>query len=203
MHSAKYVGKTSRNTANAVVRRSAIMIAGLMFSLLACGAYAHAQSVSGLTIQDRSHDNDDVDNQLYADYEIDNTGTGTVPTGVALSNLTMRYWFTNNNPSDPPVFDCDYALVNCSNISSKFVTLANPLPQANMYLEISFTPAAGSIQPGQNSGEIQTRIHDENYSNFLTDDTYSFIGDPSFVYKDTMTVTLYMNGVLVWGVEPH
>jgi hypothetical protein len=162
----------------------------------------HAQSVSGLKVQDRSHDNDDVDNQLYADYEIDNTGTGTVPTAVPLSSLTMRYWFTNENPEDPLVFACDYALVTCADITSKFVTLTKPAALANTYLEIGFTPAAGSVMPGQNSGEIQTRIHHQNYSNFLTEQSYSFISDTSFVYKDTMTVTLYLNGVLVWGVEP-
>ncbi len=200
----KFACNITRSAAVAALRKSAIVSAGLLFTFVACSTLMYAQSVSGLKVQDRSHDNDDVDNQLYALYEIDNTGTGTTPTAVALSNLTMRYWFTNNNPSDPPVFNCDYALVNCSNITTKFVTLANPIPgEATMYMEMGFKPAAGSIQPGQNSGEIQTRIHDENYSNFLTEDTYSFISDISFVYKDTMTVTLYMNGVLVWGVEPH
>ncbi|MGA2891209.1 MAG: cellulose binding domain-containing protein [Terracidiphilus sp.] len=203
MLSPKHLGKINRNTATAAVKGLVLVSAGLLFSLVAGIAPLHAQSVSGLAVQDRSHDNDDVDNQLYADYEIDNLGTGTTPTAVPLSTLTMRYWFTNNNTSDPPVFNCDYALVTCANITSQFVTLTNTLPLANMYLQIGFLPAAGSIQPGQNSGEIQTRIHDENYSNFLTDDTYSFISDISFVYKNTTTVTLYLNGVLVWGVEPQ
>ena len=120
----------TRNTANAAVKRLAIMGVGALFSFVACGALMYGQSVSGLKVQDRSHDNDDVDNQLY---EIDNAETGATPTAVALSNLTMRYWFTNNNTSDPPVFSCDYAQVNCSNMTSKFVTLTDPLPQANMY----------------------------------------------------------------------
>jgi hypothetical protein len=73
---------------------------------------------------------------------------------------------------------------------------------ANTYLEISFTAAAGSLAPGQSSGEIQTRIHHPDFADFITTDSYSFISDPSFVYKDTQTVTLYVNGSLVWGVEP-
>lgn len=176
---------------------------GLLLTVLVCGAMALAQSTSGLKVQDRSHDNDDIDNQLYADYEIDNVGTGVTPAAVPLKSLTMRYWFTNETPDDPLVFDCDYALVSCSNITATFVPLAQPLQLANTYLEIGFTAAAGSIQPGTNSGEIQTRIHHQNYSNFITDETYSFISDTSFVYKDTQTVTLYLNGVLVWGVEPQ
>jgi hypothetical protein len=114
----------------------------------------------------------------------------------------MRYWFTNETPADPLVFACDYALVGCNNITSKFVVLPSAEPKANTYLEIGFTAAAGSIAPGQSSGEIQTRVHHVNWSNFITTDSYSFISDPSFVYKDTQTVTLYLNGVLVWGAEP-
>jgi hypothetical protein len=157
-----------------------------------------AQSDSGLKVQDRSHDNDNPDNTLYALYQIINTGTVSVP----LSSLTMRYWFTNETPADPLVFACDYALVGCNNITSKFVVLPSAEPKANTYLEIGFTAAAGSIAPGQSSGEIQTRVHHVNWSNFITTDSYSFISDPSFVYKDTQTVTLYLNGVLVWGAEP-
>lgn len=202
MHQPNRLGNLFTNAATVAARGLARASAGLLLGLLAWTALASAQSVSGLKVQDRSHDNDEVDAQLYADYEIDNTGTATVPTAVPLSSLTMRYWFTNENPSDPLVFACDYALVTCSNITSKFVTLANPVSLANTYLEIGFTAAAGSIQPGQNSGEIQTRIHHQNYSNFMTTQSYSFISDPSFVYKDSVTVTLYLNGVLVWGVEP-
>jgi hypothetical protein len=161
-----------------------------------------AQSVSGLKVQDRSHDNDNPDNQLYAHLQVINTGTGTNPASVPLSSLTMRYWLTNETPADALVFACDYALVSCNDITSKFVVLASPVAKANTYLEIGFNAAAGSIAAGQSSGEIQTRIHHANYSNFITTDTYSFISDPSFVYKDTQTVTLYLNGVLVWGVEP-
>jgi Cellulose binding domain len=121
---------------------------------------------------------------------------------VPLTSLTMRCWFTNETPPDPLVFACDYALVSCGNVTSRFVVLSPPVSKANTYLEIGFSAAAGSIAPGQSAGEIQTRIHHANYSNFITTDTYSFIADPSFVYRDTQTVTLYLNGVLVWGVEP-
>jgi len=157
-----------------------------------------AQSGSGLKVQDRSHDNDNPDNTLYALYQTINTGTASVP----LSSLTMRYWFTNETPTDPLVFVCNWAQVDCGNITSKFVVLPSPVTKATTYVEIGFKATAGSLAPGQGSGEIQTQIHHVNWSNFTTTDSYSFISDPSFVYKDTQTVTLYLNGVLVWGVEP-
>ena len=153
---------------------------------------------TGVKVQDRSHDNENPDNTLYALYQVVNTSASAVP----LSSLTMRYWFTNETPSDPLEFNCDWAQVNCSNITGRFVVLSPARSNANTYLEISFRAGAGSVAAGQNSGEIQTRVHHVNWSNFNTTETYSFISDPSFVYKDTQTVTLYQNGALIWGVEP-
>lgn len=183
---------------NARANRIALARAGLLAGLL-IGSTAFAQSVSNISLLDRSHDNDDPDNQLYFQLEIANGGTVAVP----LSALTVRYWFTNETPSDPLEFDCDFAQLNCANITSKFVVLATPVPKANTYVELGFTAAAGSIPPGGNSGEIQTRTHHVAFSNFQTTQSYSFISDPSFVYKPSMTVTVYLNGVLVWGQEPH
>jgi Cellulose binding domain len=198
------VRKWRLDTGTMGVKRLARLSTGLLVALFVFGAVPAAQSSaapaapSGLRVQDRSHDNDNPDNTLYALYQILNSGTAAVP----LSSVTMRYWFTNETPADPLVFACDWAQVNCADITSKFVTLSTPATNANMYAEIGFTAGAGSIAPGQGTGEIQTRIHHVNWSNFLTTDTYSFILDPSFVYKDTQTVTLYVNGELVWGTEP-
>jgi hypothetical protein len=153
---------------------------------------------TGVKVQDRSHDNDTPDNTLYALYQVVNTSASAVP----LSSLTMRYWFTNESPSDPLAFDCNWAQLNCSNITARFVVLSPARSKANTYVEISFSAGAGSVAAGQNSGEIQTQFHHVNWSNFNTTETYSFISDPSFVYKDTQTVTLYQNGALIWGIEP-
>jgi cellulose binding protein with CBM3 domain len=196
------------------IKRLAPLSTGVLAALFVFGAPAAQSSVvpggpSGVVpaasatgpvvVQDRSHDNDNPDNTLYALYKIVNNGTTSVP----LSSVTMRYWFTNEAPSDPLVFACDYAQVSCSNITAKFVTLSPAIPgKANMYLEIGFTAGAGSIAPGGDTGEIQTRVHHVNWSNFNTTETYSFISDPSFVYKTTQTVTLYINGTLESGTEP-
>jgi hypothetical protein len=192
------------NAATTAARRLARLGTGLLAALFVIAVVPATQSgvalaaSSGPKVQDRSHDNESPDNTLYALYQTINTTTASVP----LSSVTMRYWFTNEAPADPLVFECDYAQVSCSNITAKFVVLPSPLTKANMYLEIGFKAAAGSLAPGQSTGEIQTRIHHVRWSEFITTDTYSFIADPSFVYKDTQTVTLYVNGTLVWGVEP-
>jgi hypothetical protein len=208
------VRKRRPDVAITAVKRRLALSSGLLVAMFAFGVVPAAQSSvvpatqghavpaaptdSGLKVQDRSHDNDNPDNTLYALYQILNTGTTAVP----LSSVTMKYWFTNEAPADPLVFACDWAQVNCSNVTSQFVSLSTPAAKANMFVQIGFTAAAGSLAPGQSTGEIQTRVHHENWSNFDTTETYSFISDPSFVYKDTQTVTLYVNGVLVWGTEP-
>jgi endoglucanase len=181
------------------------LFAGLLMAMCALGAAPAAQSAlaagttPGLKVQDRSHDNDNPDEQLYGDFQILNTGTTAVP----LSSVTMRYWFTDSTPTDPLVSNCDYAQVSCSNITTRFVTLATPVAgKANTYIEYSFAAAAGSIAAGGNGGEIQARVHHAAYENFNTANCYSFVSDPSFIFKDSQTVTLYVNGVLVWGVEP-
>lgn len=184
-------GSTGENEASA----ASAIVASVPAAVQAAGVPA---AQTGVKVQDRSHDNDNPDNTLYALYQVVNTSASAVP----LSSITMRYWFTNENPSDPVEFDCDWAQVNCSNITARFVVLSPARSRANTYLEISFTAGAGSVAAGQNSGEIETRVHHVNWSNFNTTETYSFISDPSFVYKDTQTVTLYQNGALIWGVEP-
>jgi len=178
---------------------------GLLVALFVLGVAPAAQASvqpaavqSGLKVQDRSHENDNPDNTLYALYRVVNTSTTAVP----LTSLTLRYWFTNENPADPLVFECDWAQISCSNISARFVVLTSPVSKANTYVEISFKAGAGTLAAGQNSGEIQTRIHHVRWSSFNTTETYSFISDPSFVYKDSQTVTLYQTGALAWGVEP-
>jgi len=188
-------------------KKLARLSVGVLMALFVFGAGSAAQSVSvsaasasGVKVQDRSHDNDNPDNQLYGDFQILNTGTSAVP----LSSLTMRYWFTNETPADPLVFSCDYAQVSCGNVTAKFVTLGTPVAgKANTYVEYDFTAAAGSIAAGGSAGEMQARVHHAAYANFNTAEAYSFVSDPSFVFKDTQTVTVYINGALVWGVEPR
>jgi hypothetical protein len=176
--------------------RRAFVTTGALAGLLA-GSMAFAQTAN-LQALDRSHDNDNPDNQLYYHLQVLNTGT----TAISLSGVTVRYWFTDNTDTTPMEFDCDYAQLTCANITSKFVTLAKPAALATKYMELGFKTAAGMLEPGTSTGEIQTRMHHPDFSNFNTAKSYSFISDPSFVYKPSATITVYVNGTLVWGVEP-
>lgn len=125
-----------------------------------------------------------------------NTGTTSVP----LNELKLRYWFTIDG-YQPQNYWCDYAALGCSNISAQFVTLQNPRPGADHYLELSFTSGAGSLGAGANSGQIHSRFSKNDWSSYVQTGDYSF--DPSKTqFSDWNHVTLYHNGILIWGVEP-
>lgn len=149
-----------------------------------------------LAVQYRSADSNAGDNHLKPHFRIVNRGDEAVP----LSELTLRYWYTIDGDK-PQQFHCDYAQVGGSNISGRLVKLDEARSGADYYLELSFSPAAGSIAAGGNSGEIQTRINKTDWTNYNERDDYSYDGSKAS-FTDWDRVTLYRNGTLVWGTEP-
>ena len=60
---------------------------------------------------------------------------------------------------------------------------------------------SGSLAANADTGEIQTRFNKEDWSNLDENDDYSF--DPSkTAFADWHKVTLYLDGMLIWGQEP-
>ncbi len=157
-----------------------------------------ANSTTSLKLQYRAADTNAGDNQIKPHFNIINTGTSDVP----LSELKIRYWFTREGAQNQN-FWCDYSAISggCGNLSGTFVPVSPARPGADFYLEISFTAAAGSIPARGQSGEIQTRLAKADWSNYNETNDYSF--DPTkTTFADWTHVTLYRNGVRVWGTEP-
>ncbi|MFP4439931.1 MAG: cellulose binding domain-containing protein [Chloroflexaceae bacterium] len=126
-----------------------------------------------------------------------NSGT----TDISLSELTVRYWYTIDTDQSQS-YACDWAVLDCANITHQFVPLTNPRAGADHYLELGFTSSAGTLPGGGSSGDIQSRITKTDFSNYDETDDYSF--DPMKTsYTDWTHVTLYRNGVLIWGTEPN
>ncbi len=150
----------------------------------------------GLKVQYRAGNTNPGDNQIQPHLNIVNTGSSS----VALSGLKIRYWYTWEGSAQTQSFFCDYAVVGCGNVVGSFVKLATPVSGADYYEEVGFT-GTGSIAAGGQSGEVQTRFNKSDYSNYTETGDYSF--DPTkTVLTDWAKVTLYNNGVLVWGTEP-
>lgn len=149
---------------------------------------------SSLVLQYRAGDTNSSDNQIKPYFNIKNNGTSP----VNLSSLKLRYYFTKDGNQTMNAW-IDWAQVGSSNIQTAFGSVSGT--NADTYVELSFTAAAGSIAPGGQTGDIQLRISKADWSNFNENNDYSFDATKTS-YTDWNKVTLYNNGDLVWGIEP-
>jgi hypothetical protein len=126
-----------------------------------------------------------------------NSGT----TAVALSTLTMRYWYTVDTVAPSQLASCDFATVGCNNIVETFTTVTPAKTGADTYFQIGFASGAGNLAAGGNTGEIQISAHKSDFSAYTETNDYSFDATKT-AYADWNKVTLYQNGTLIWGIEP-
>jgi gliding motility-associated-like protein len=119
--------------------------------------------------------------------------------GVAYSELTMRYWLTAENYAGINTW-VDYAQLGNNNVTLKYVPLVQPRNGAFGYIEYSFS-AVGNLAGNSNTGQIQTRFANQDWADLNEADDYSYQSNTSN-YINNNHITLYRNGVLVWGVEP-
>ncbi len=153
-------------------------------------------SDSDLKVQYRTNDTNPGDNQIRAQFRIVNDGEERVD----LKDVRLRYYFTVDGDK-PQQFHCDYAAIGSGNVNGSFAKLDEGLPGADYYLEVSFDPGAGSLAPGTDSGEIQVRFNKTDWSNYSESDDFSYDGTKTS-YVDWERVPAYLNGTLVWGLEP-
>jgi hypothetical protein len=120
---------------------------------------------------------------------------------VALSTLTIRYWYTIDTVQ-PQTAWCDFATLGCSNIVESFVSVSPARTNADTYLLVGFASGAGNLAAnGGSTGEIQARFNKNDFSNYTESNDYSYDVTKTS-YADWAKVTLYQNGTLVWGTEP-
>ena len=130
-------------------------------------------------------------NQVGPQFRIRNTGTEP----VNLSELEIRYYFRYSGPQTLTNW-CDWAAFGCANVIATFVDDG----LGNFHLSDRFGPDSGPIAPGQ-TAEIQNRFAKSDWSPFDQSGDYSF--DPTRTdFSEWQNVTLYRNGVLIWGKEP-
>jgi hypothetical protein len=146
-------------------------------------------------------------------------GTGTA---IAMSSLEVRYYFTNElTPS--ATIDVFYTDTCCSNKKTDFndgiltrVSALPARPSADAYLSIAFAPTVGSLADGD-AVQVEIGFHDVGYARTLTQtNDYSYAataGGTQAQWDDcpgpqceskftSCTLTVYQDGLLVWGSPP-
>jgi gliding motility-associated-like protein len=119
---------------------------------------------------------------------------------IKYGELTARYWFTAENYAGINTY-IDYAQMGAGSITARYVALANPRNNAFGYVEYAFAASAGNLNAGTTSGAIQSRFGNSDWSNLSEANDYSY-QQGSAVYSENPNITLYRNGVLIWGTEP-
>lgn len=154
-------------------------------------AIVPAIATTGVKLAYRANFIDAISNQVGPQFKIMNGGSAPIP----LSELSIRYYFTLENPQ-PLNFWCDYAALGCDKVAGRFVDDG----QGHFYLEATFTGAV-SIPSGGDSGEVQVRFAKADWSNLDQSNDYSFDATKR-AYTEWDHITVYRNGVLVWGTPP-
>ena len=108
---------------------------------------------------------------------------------IALSNVTLRYYYIKEGTQEE-LFQIDYAVIGSSNITGTFY---------DGFVQIAFLQGAGTLSPGNTTGEIQVRINKPDFEAYDQSNDYSF--EPSITeFTDYDRITMYYNGELIWGI---
>jgi subtilisin family serine protease len=125
---------------------------------------------------------------------------------IPLSELKLRYWYTvDTNQSE--TFNCDYAsYFGCSpsNVIGAFPTIAVNSPNrtslSDTYIETGFNSSAGNLTAGSQL-IMYLRAYKTDLSNFDETNDYSYAPNGADMTRWDR-ITVYRNGVLIWGIEP-
>ncbi|MNM97725.1 Endoglucanase Z precursor [compost metagenome] len=134
-------------------------------------------------------------NTINPKIKLTNTGTEA----ITLSDVKLRYYYTIDGDKSQNFF-CDWSQIGSSNVTGSFVKLPTAKIGADYYAEFGFTSGAGSLAAGQ-SIDLQIRISKSDWTNYSQSDDYSF-NSTATSYQDNQKMTGYVQGALVWGIEP-
>ena len=147
-----------------------------------------------------SRDSDPTNNLIQSKLRVVNGGATSVP----LAQITLRSWYTNETKPSTQVFrlysaqnETTWASIPASRITSRFVSTSRPL--ADTYLELGFTSTAGTLFAAGAVG-LDFNVHAQNWGRYDERNDYSYSSSSARI--DWNRVTIYRNGVLVWGKEP-
>ncbi|MEV4760830.1 glycoside hydrolase family 44 protein [Micromonospora sp. NPDC049559] len=147
-------------------------------------------------VQHANQDFDPADRQIRPGLQLLNAGRQP----LALSRVTLRYWFSRDAGAGGLRTECESARVGCAAVTRRVVPVPRGRPGADSYLEVGFTRAAGNLGASSSSGPVLLRVtRDSSVFDERNDYSWRPVA-PSFA--DTTRVTMYVDGRLVAGVEP-
>ncbi len=135
------------------------------------------------------------DQEIKPYFQIRNTGVQPIP----LSSISLKYWFTADGTEDID-FSILWSDMDGNVIEGNVSRLDSLAMGADRYLEVSFT-STDSLWSLSGTGEIKTRLTKTNRSPFSENNDYSYLEATDYVSNDK--ITMYVDDVLVWGIEPY
>jgi hypothetical protein len=135
------------------------------------------------------------DQAVMPDFKLFNNGSTAIP----LSEMTLRYWYTIDTNVAQTAW-LDFAAVGNGNVVLTLVPVSPVRTNADFYLQVGFTAAAGNLAAGANTSNVQTRFNKNDFSNYMEANDYSYTASGTFM--TTTKVTAYRLGNLVYGTEP-
>ncbi len=159
------------------------------------------QPTGDVVAQYMAGDTTAVNNQIKPSFNLRNTGASA----VNYSDYTIRYYFTSEGASSFHVF-CDWASHSstnqCGNVTYTVVPLSTPVTGATHYLEVGFTAGMGTLAPNETGGNVQIRLHKQDWTDLNEADDYSFDSSKTG-FADHDKVAVYQGSTLVWGTPPQ
>jgi hypothetical protein len=117
-----------------------------------------------------------------------------------LQDLSVKYWFTDEDPSSANVLEQYYVPIATT---FKFSTVNPPRTGANAVLEMSFRNAPDAGISWVETKGFNLAFHKSSYAgSYDQTDDYSY--DPKLLQAlgKNPKITAYVNGTLAWGCEP-
>ncbi|MFY7826577.1 MAG: cellulose binding domain-containing protein [Flectobacillus sp.] len=151
--------------------------------------------LSSVKVRYQNGDNSATNNHIKPFLTLVNESNQAIP----YNELTVKYWFTPENYTGINTW-IDYAALGNSNVKMSYNNLLNPRNNALGYVEYSFLTAAGNLGANANSGIIQSRFANTNWSDLNEQNDYSWTNTNTAIFVNNITV--YRNGKLIWGQEP-
>jgi endo-1,4-beta-xylanase len=151
------------------------------------------------------------DNNIVVHVRLENRSTRTIPVAA----LTIRYWYTVDaaapSTTDYQVIELNYADITRLNkdthVKFSFGKMAKAETGADHFVEVGFdgpyAMAPGGVAHAESSStnQIEFRTHWNDWKNYNEADDYSYDATKTS-WADSNKVTVYQNGVLIWGTEP-